>query len=113
MRKVLITGATGFLGSHLVELLLERGEDELRVLSTSPPEKLSKKDVELVEGLGTDHDLIGRCAKKYLPPEAVEGFLSGPMGQIERIRFVVTPRRWTIWDYSQTPPRGPSPGVYE
>jgi PPOX class probable F420-dependent enzyme len=70
-------------------------------------------DVELVEGLGTDHDLIGRCAKKYLPPEAVDGFLASPVGQMERVRFVVTPRRWTIWDFSRTPPRGPSPGVYE
>ncbi len=63
MPKVLITGATGFLGSHLVELLMERGEDELRVLSTSPPEKLSKKGVELVEGSITSPEVVGRAVK--------------------------------------------------
>jgi dihydroflavonol-4-reductase len=63
MSKVLITGATGFLGSHLVELLLERGQDELRVVSTSPPEELSKKGVELIEGSITSSDVVGRAVK--------------------------------------------------
>lgn len=68
---------------------------------------------EIVEGLGTDHELIGRCAERYLPAQAVEGFLAGPQGQIARCRLIVTPECWTIWDYSQEPPRGPSPGSYD
>ena len=68
---------------------------------------------EIVEGLGTDHKLIGRCAERYLPTKAVKGFLAGPQGQIEGCRLIVTPERWTIWDYSQEPPRGPSPGSYD
>jgi PPOX class probable F420-dependent enzyme len=68
---------------------------------------------EIIEGLGTDHELIGRCAERYLPADRVEGFLSGPQGQIERCRLIVTPERWTIWDYYEDPPRGPSPGFYD
>ncbi len=68
---------------------------------------------EIVEGLGTDHELIGRCAERYLPADRVEGFLAGPQGQIERCRLIVTPERWTIWDYYEDPPRGPSPGSYD
>ena len=55
-RKVLVTGADGFIGSHLVEVLLERGCD-IRAfvyynsfnswgwLDTLPPEKLKSLDV--------------------------------------------------------------------
>ncbi|MBI3235017.1 MAG: NAD(P)-dependent oxidoreductase, partial [Bacteroidetes bacterium] len=49
--KVLITGATGFIGSHVADLLLERGYD-VRALarSTSNLQWLKGKKVELVDG---------------------------------------------------------------
>ncbi len=50
MRRVLVTGATGFLGAHLVKLLVARGE-RVRVLTraAAAPE-LDDLDVEIVEG---------------------------------------------------------------
>ncbi|MEM9254072.1 MAG: NAD-dependent epimerase/dehydratase family protein [Pseudomonadota bacterium] len=51
MRKVLITGATGFIGNHVARLCLEKG-DEVRVM-VMPGEDRSPLDgmsVEIVEG---------------------------------------------------------------
>ena len=61
MAKTLITGATGFLGSHVLELLLDRGKDELRVLSTSSQAALAARGVEVIEGSITSPGVVGRA----------------------------------------------------
>jgi dihydroflavonol-4-reductase len=49
-RTLLVTGATGFLGTHLVERLLESGGARLKVLARSKTEELRARGVEVVEG---------------------------------------------------------------
>jgi dihydroflavonol-4-reductase len=46
----LITGGTGFLGSHLVRQLVEDGNRDLRVMATSIPDWLVDLGVETLEG---------------------------------------------------------------
>ena len=51
MPTALVTGATGFVGSHLVDLLLERGWDvSITVRRSSNLRWLDGKRVERVEG---------------------------------------------------------------
>lgn len=59
---ILVTGATGFLGNHLVRLLVDRGE-RVRVLVRpgADPRPLTGLDVEVVEGDVCDVDSANRA----------------------------------------------------
>lgn len=57
--KILVTGSTGFIGSHLLDLLLERGHD-VRVLlrAQSSAGSLGERSVERVTGSFDDVDSL-------------------------------------------------------
>ena len=65
--KVLVTGGAGFIGSHIVEYLVQRGDDVtvLDNLNNGKMQNLSKvnNDVNFVNGDVRDYKLIERLAK--------------------------------------------------
>ena len=64
MSKVLITGATGFIGNHVTRMCLERG-DEVRVMVMPGEDRspLDGMDVEFVEGNLLDPDSLPKAVK--------------------------------------------------
>lgn len=50
VKVILITGGTGFLGTHIVRRFLEAGERNLRVLASHVPDWMKDAGVEAVEG---------------------------------------------------------------
>jgi dihydroflavonol-4-reductase len=62
--RVLVTGATGFIGSHLVRALLARGDDvRVTVRGSSPQRVLEGLDVEPVTGDITDAAAMRRATR--------------------------------------------------
>lgn len=59
----LITGGTGFLGSHLVHQLVDEGAKDIRVMATSIPDWLVDLGVETFEGSVTKADDVKRAVE--------------------------------------------------
>jgi nucleoside-diphosphate-sugar epimerase len=60
----LVTGGTGFIGSHLVDILVSKGEDvRLLVRKTSKIDKFKNPGVDFVYGDITDKDTLKGIAK--------------------------------------------------
>ena len=53
-KKILITGGTGFLGTHIVRQMLDAGEKNLRVMASSVPEWMTDAGVEAAAGSVTN-----------------------------------------------------------
>ena len=62
-KKILITGGTGFLGTHIVRQLIESGAKNLRVMASSVPEWMTDSGVEPFEGSVTDRDSVVSAVK--------------------------------------------------
>jgi dihydroflavonol-4-reductase len=75
--KTLITGATGFLGTHLVDQLLEKGDPrDLRVFSQSRSERLAARGVEVVTGSVTSPQDVARAVAGVDRIYHLAGFVS-------------------------------------
>jgi dihydroflavonol-4-reductase len=62
-KKILVTGGTGCLGTHIVRQMLDAGEKDLRVLASRVPEWMTDSGVEATEGSVTNRDDLKRaCA---------------------------------------------------
>jgi dihydroflavonol-4-reductase len=61
--KILITGGTGFLGTHIVRQFLDAGEKHLRVMASSVPEWMKDAGVKAVEGSVTDREDVAKACK--------------------------------------------------
>ncbi|RAL22973.1 NAD-dependent epimerase [Lujinxingia litoralis] len=59
----LITGGTGFLGRHLIDQLIARGQTDLRVLTRRHNAELEALGVEQMEGSLTDADDLARAVE--------------------------------------------------
>lgn len=58
-----VTGGTGFVGSHLVEALLQRGYSEIRCLVRSEPKWLKGLDVVHIRGSLSDSTLVEQALR--------------------------------------------------
>lgn len=62
-KKVLITGGTGFLGAEIVRQMIDAGERNLRVMTSSVPAWMTDSGVEPVIGSVTNKDNVAEAVR--------------------------------------------------
>jgi len=62
-KKILITGGTGFLGTHIVRQFLDAGEKNLRVMASSVPVWMKDAGVEASEGSVTNREDVAKAVR--------------------------------------------------
>lgn len=83
MKPVLVTGATGFLGKHLVQQLLARGEAHVRILCRGAAP--SGSPVEAVQGDITRADDVARAVRGAARVYHLAGFVSRDPADSQRL----------------------------
>ena len=84
--SILITGATGFLGAHLVRELVRRGEGPLRAMqSGAAPAWLAEAGVEVVRGSVTSEKDVASALKGVDRVYHLAGFVSQKPGDAHRM----------------------------
>jgi dihydroflavonol-4-reductase len=62
-KKILVTGGTGFLGTHIVRQFLDAEEKNLRVMASRAPEWMKDSGVEAAEGSVTNREDVANAVK--------------------------------------------------
>jgi dihydroflavonol-4-reductase len=62
-KRILITGGTGFLGTHIVRQFLDAGESNLKVMASRVPEWMKDAGIKAVEGSVTDREAVAKACK--------------------------------------------------
>ncbi|MGW5051331.1 NAD-dependent epimerase/dehydratase family protein [Actinokineospora sp. NPDC004072] len=93
-QRVLVTGGTGFVGHHLVQRLLDRG-DEVTVFDTAAPRGPLREGVRVVQGDLRDADAVRRAVADsdvtyhLAAVVGVDQYLSRPLDVVD-INFIGT-----------------------